>query len=174
MSATVTTPAVAAEIEILREQAKAIHRVLRLNTDGLSQEDSLIQPHAGGNCLNWVVGHLLQTYDGAVLPMLGEAPVLGKEALARYDRGTPELRDPADALALSDLLAAWDVASKRVDAGLARLSPERLDQPAPFTPRNNPHETVRSLLTIVMFHQAYHAGQAGLLRRMAGKEGAIR
>jgi len=174
MSATVTTPAVAAEIEILREQARTIHRVLRANTDGLSQEDSLIQPEPGGNCLNWVVGHLLQTYDGAILPLLGEAPVLGKEALARYNRGTPPLRDSAEALLLSDMLAAWDEAAKRVDAGLTRVSSERLDQSAPFSPRNNPHETVRSLLTIVLFHQAYHAGQAGLLRRMAGKEGAIR
>jgi hypothetical protein len=26
----------------------------------------------------------------------------------------------------------------------------------------------------VFFHQAYHSGQTGLLRRMAGKEGAIK
>jgi uncharacterized damage-inducible protein DinB len=30
------------------------------------------------------------------------------------------------------------------------------------------------VLATVFFHQAYHAGQAGVLRRVAGREGAIR
>jgi uncharacterized damage-inducible protein DinB len=174
MTTSVATPSVAAECEILREQAKSIHRILRLNTEGLTQEESLLQPQPGGNCLNWVVGHLLRTYDRAVLPMLGEEPVLGKDDLNRYDRATPELRDPSEALPLSHMLAAWDEASKRVDAGLARLLPERLNEPAPASPRRNPDETVRSLLAILMVHQATHVGQTGLLRRMAGKSGAIR
>lgn len=174
MTNAAAAPAVTGELEILREQARTIHRVLRLNTDGLTQEDSLIQPQRGGNCLNWIVGHLLQTYDGTVLPLLGEAPVLGKEVLGRYARATPELHDPNEALPLAELLTAWDEASKRLDAGLARLSTERLDQPAPVSPRKNPNETVRSLLAILMFHQAGHVGQTGLLRRMAGKDGAIK
>jgi uncharacterized damage-inducible protein DinB len=49
-----------------------------------------------------------------------------------------------------------------------------MDEPAPFSPTNNPKETVRSLLATVFFHQAYHVGQTGLLRRIAGKEGAIK
>jgi uncharacterized damage-inducible protein DinB len=42
------------------------------------------------------------------------------------------------------------------------------------SPSGNPDETVRSLITTVMFHQAYHAGQTAVLRRIAGREGAIR
>jgi DinB superfamily len=174
MTTAAVTPAAAAELEILREQSRVIHRVLHLNTEGLTQEDSLIQPQPGGNCLNWVVGHLVNTYDTVVLPLLGEPPVLGKEALKRYDRGSPPLREAGEALPLTELLAAWDEASSRVDAGLARVAPERLEQAAPFSPRKNPDETVRSLLTIVIFHQAYHVGQTALHRRMAGKEGAIK
>jgi hypothetical protein len=49
-----------------------------------------------------------------------------------------------------------------------------MDGPAPFSPSKNPKETLRSLLTTVLFHQAYHSGQTGLLRRIAGKEGAIK
>jgi hypothetical protein len=33
---------------------------------------------------------------------------------------------------------------------------------------------VRSLLATVAFHQAYHAGQTGTLRRVVGKSGAIK
>lgn len=173
MAPATVTPAVPGEIRVLREQAKIIHGIVRGNTEGLTQEDSMIQPHPGGNCLNWVVGHLMCTWE-MVLPMVGQEPILGKEALKRYDRGSAQLSDPGEALPLETLLSACDEAAKRVDEGLANLTPDALDQPAPFSPRKNPDETVRSLLSIVMFHQAYHAGQTGLLRRIAGKEGKIK
>lgn len=161
------------EIEVFRHQAQATHEVLRLNVAGVSQEESLIQPHPGGNCLNWVVGHLVCIYD-KTLPLLGQEPVMEKGALKRYDRGAPPLQDPSEALELQELMAAWSEATRRIDAGLAGLTPEALDRPAPRSPGNDPKETVRSLLAVTLFHQAYHTGQAGILRRIAGKEGAIR
>ena len=85
-----------------------------------------------------------------------------------------ELADPAEAFDLAVLRDAWDEAAARVAAGIGSLPPEALDRPAPFSPGNDPDETVRSLLTTVLFHQTYHAGQLGLLRRLAGKPGAIR
>jgi uncharacterized damage-inducible protein DinB len=173
MATATVTPAVAGEIEILVRQTRATHGVLRRNVEGLTQEDSLNQPQPGGNCLNWVVGHLLSTYD-SVLPALGQEPVLGTNTLKRYERGSAELYDAGEAKPLTDLLAAWDEAAKRMEAGLGTLTAQRMDTPAPFSPTNNPKETVRSLLATVAFHQAYHAGQTGLLRRMAGREGAIK
>lgn len=126
-----------------------------------------------GNCLNWVVGHLVAIY-GRVLPLLGQEPALDPGEAARYDRGSEPLADPAAALPLERLLDAWDEASRRFDAGLAALAPEAMDRPAPFSPSGDPDETVRSLLVTVVFHQGYHSGQTGILRRVAGREGAIR
>jgi len=99
--------------------------------------------------------------------------VISEERLKAYARHSSPLKDQAEALPLQELLAAFDKASERVDAGLASLAPRRLDEPAPFSPVNDPKETVRSLLASISFHQAYHAGQTGLLRRIAGKPGAI-
>lgn len=169
---TTAAPGTVPEVELFRHQAHMTHQVVRLNVDGVSQEESLIQPAGGGNCLNWVVGHLVAIYD-LVLPMLGQEPVGEKGELKRYDRGSPPLRDPTEALELGELMTMWDEASRRFDAGLAGLPTEVLDRPAPQSPSGNPDETVRTLLSTILFHQAYHAGQAGLLRRMAGKEGAI-
>jgi hypothetical protein len=161
------------EVRVLREQAKAIHGVLRANTEGITEADSLVQPQPGGNCLNWVVGHLMETWD-MVLPLVGEEPVLGGTVLARYKRGSAELHEAGEALPLEKLLSACDEAAKRMDAGLAGLTEDKLDELAPFSPRKRADETVRSLLSLVMFHQAYHVGQSGLLRRIAGKEGKIK
>ncbi len=160
------------EIEIFRHSARMIHKVVRLNVEGLTQADSLIQPQPAGNCLNWVVGHLLCVYNH-VLPMLEQRPVMRGATLERYDRGCAPIASAAEAIELSELMTAWDEVAERIDGGLLSLAPNILDAPAPFSPTGNPNETVRSLLTTIFFHQAYHAGQTGLLRRMAGKKGAI-
>lgn len=166
-------PGTAGEIESLRHQARMTHQVVRMNLEGITHEESLRGPEPAGNCLNWVVGHLVAIY-GHVLPLLGQEPALDPPEVARYDRGSAPLTDPAEALPLERLLDAWDEASRRFDAGLAGLAPEALDRPAPFSPGNEPDETVRSLLVTVVYHQGYHSGQTGILRRTTGREGAIR
>jgi hypothetical protein len=173
MAIATATHAEVGEVRVLREQVKAIQGVLRGNMEGLTQADCMVQPQPGGNCLNWVVGHLACTWD-KVLPVVGQKPVLGNETLQRYDRGSAELHEAGEALPLEMLLNACDEAAKRMEEGLASLTEERLDEPAPFSPRKRADETVRSLLSLVMFHQAYHVGQSGLLRRIAGKEGKIK
>jgi uncharacterized damage-inducible protein DinB len=167
-----TGTATAAEIELWRLQARMARDVVNTNTHGLTHEESLVEPRPGGNRLNWVLGHLLSVYDG-FLPLLKQEPVIGAGALQRFARGAPPLKDPGDAIDFGKLLAAWNQASERVDAGLAGLDPDILDRPVPNSPSGNSDETVRSLITTVMFHQAYHAGQTGVLRRIAGREGAI-
>ncbi|HEX2219644.1 MAG TPA: DinB family protein [Gemmatimonadales bacterium] len=165
--------AIATEADLWRMQARMSRDVVYANVHGLTHEDSLVQPRPGGNCLNYVLGHLLSVYDG-LLRMLEQGPVMSGEALQRYARGTPPIESPAEALDFGTLLQAWGDASERVDAALAGLDPEILDRRVPESPSGNPDETLRSLLTTVMFHQAYHAGQTAVLRRIAGKEGAIR
>jgi uncharacterized damage-inducible protein DinB len=166
------TATTAAEIELWRLQARMARDVVNANTHGLTHEESLVEPRPGGNRLNWVLGHLLSVYDG-FLPLLRQEPVIGAATLQRFARGAPPLKNPSDAIDFGKLLAAWNQASERVDAGLAALDPDILDRSVPNSPSGNPDETVRSLITTVMFHQAYHAGQTGVLRRIAGREGAI-
>jgi uncharacterized damage-inducible protein DinB len=169
---TITASGTDRDIEVLRQQARMANEVVRVNVAGLTHDESLIQPSRGGNCLNWVVGHLVAIYENA-LRLLGQATVMPEGALSRYDRGAPPIRDATEALNFKELMTAWDESSRRIDAGLAAVTSETLDQTAPFSPSGDPNETVRSLLTAICWHQAYHAGQTGILRRIAGKDGAI-
>ena len=147
--------------------------VVGQNLDGVDHGASLVAPQPGGNCINWVLGHLVEVYE-SVLPMLGQERVLDEGALARYARGTEPLTEAAEALPLDDLRGAWAEATARFAAGLEGLEEDALDRPAPFSPGDDPDETVGSLLLTVLFHQIYHAGQLGLLRRLVGLDGAIR
>ena len=167
-----TAPATLSEVDLWRHQTAMTRSVVGANLAGLTHDDSLVQPRPGGNCVNWVLGHLLTVYNG-VLPLLGQEPVMDEAALKHYARGAPPIRDHAEALDYEKILAGWNQAVERIDAGLAGLTPDALDRPVK-SPTGNPNETVRSLLTTIMFHQAYHAGQTAVLRRICGKEGAIR
>ncbi|HEX2207568.1 MAG TPA: DinB family protein [Longimicrobium sp.] len=169
---TIAEAATLSDIQIYQHQAEMTRGVVRANTAGLTQEDSLLQPQPAGNCLNFVVGHLVNVYD-KVLPLLGQEPVMG-DAARRYERGSPALRDASEALQLTDLLDAFDTQTDRFLAGLATLTPEVLERPMPGPDSGGElTETVRSLLGTILFHQAYHAGQTGVLRRITGKPGAI-
>ena len=157
----------------LRHQSDVTRIVVRLNADGIAHEDSLIQPRPAGNCFNWVLGHLVAIY-GEALPLLGQQPVRPREELSHYQRGASPITNAAEAIRIEELLRWWDESCARFDAGLAALSECRLAERAPFSPSNDPNETVGSLLATLVHHQAYHSGQLGVLRRISGKPGAIK
>jgi hypothetical protein len=160
------------EIALLRHQAESIHRRVRSNLEGMTQAESLVNPEPAGNNANWVLGHLVKIYDRALVNM-GEEPVMPEGALDRYVQGSPPLQDPAEALELMDLLKAWDESSERIDKALQSLSPEKMERQGQYYSRSRETTTLGRYLSVLMFHQAYHSGQLGLLRRIAGKEGAV-
>jgi uncharacterized damage-inducible protein DinB len=169
-----TTSTTSLDVQLLRQQAGMTAAVVQMTVDGITHEDSLAQPKPAGNSFNWVLGHLLTVYNSS-LPLLGQESVIDEARIKRYERGAAPFTDPArEALDFQELLSAWNAATARFDAGLAQLDPSILDRPAPHSPTNDPNETIRSLLATIAFHQAYHAGQLGVLRRVAGKAGAIK
>ncbi|MEP6834103.1 MAG: DinB family protein [Gemmatimonas sp.] len=157
----------------LRDLANKTRYTVGVNIEGLTHAESLTQPQPAGNCSNWVLGHLLTVYS-KTLPMFGGKPVIGPDRLKHYERGSAPLLDAHDAIPFDELVAAWNTTCNMVDAGISQVSDEMLLQPVPESPTNNPNETVHSLLFTIMFHQAYHSGQLGVLRRVAGKDGAIK
>lgn len=48
---------------------------IKLNLDGVSNEESLFIPQPAGNCINWVVGHIVAARNTA-LNLAGGAPIL--------------------------------------------------------------------------------------------------
>ncbi len=142
------------------------------NTDGVSHDESLAQPHPGGNCLNWVVGHLASSRD-MMRGVVGLEPVLGKEEDPVYARSAEPLTDASKAAPFAELTAAFARDQDDIVAAVAALTPEQLAAPAPFSPAKNPQETVATLLAGLIFHEAYHIGQTGVLRRIAGHAGVL-
>ncbi len=164
---TATTPT---NIDALRMLFGINYQVLQKNLEGVTQEDSLLQPFGGGNCLNWVLGHIVATRDGA-LQLLRQEPVWSKDQAANYRRGSAPIRDGAQALPLEKIVADLGQSQERLLAGLGQVTESELSAPGPD---RSVAETVGETLFVLHMHDAYHAGQTGLLRRMAGHEGAIK
>lgn len=156
----------------LAMQMEAARSVLRANVEGLGHDDSLVSPEPGGNCLNWVVGHLTVAYNN-LLPALGGEPIWSDEQADPYKRGSEPLT--ADrAMPFEAVMEHFETAHEKVVERLVAAGDDVLSAPAPYSPGKKPDETVGSLAAITAFHQAYHVGQAGLLRRVCGRQGAIK
>ena len=143
---------------------------LKMNLEGLTNEESLIQPQPAGNCLNWIVGHILANRAG-ILGLLGQEPVWDEEEAEPYQRGSEPLTDPTQAKNLEDLVAMLETSQESILAGLSEISDEALQASAPSGKEG---ETVETGLAGLVFHEAYHVGETGILRRLLGHEGAIR
>lgn len=151
---------------ILADLFQTNHFAIKVNTEGVSDPEALIQPPPAGNCMCWVVGHIAASREG-LLKALGEAPVLAPETAARYMRGSAPVTGPGDGLPLSELLEHIATSQERLIRGIEK-APDSLWE----TPNAN-FGNLKKASYFLHFHEAYHAGQLALLRRLAGKKGAI-
>jgi hypothetical protein len=145
---------------------------MRANSAGVTHQQSLMTPAGGGNCLNWIVGHMVNARADAIR-MMGAEPPFPQARLGRYTQGAPPLHEPAEALQFEDLIAGFIELEQPLVNAIRAATPAQLAQPFPNSPTGNPNETVGSMLAAFAFHEAYHLGQTGLLRRMAGLDRAI-
>ena len=149
-------------------QYRFAHSALERNLDGLSEGECLASPESGGNCINWIVGHLLSSRNG-VHALLGLDPAWLESMGASdpYRRGASGFAVDR-AVPLSALRGALGQSQTAVIAALEQISPERLAEQASET------MSVGERLAFLGFHESYHVGQTGLLRRVLGKAGAIK
>jgi uncharacterized damage-inducible protein DinB len=155
--------------EILTQQFALMYDVAKRNLDGVTAEQSLAQPPSGGNCANWILGHLVNVHNGA-MRLLNQPPVWESEQLKRA--GFDPITGPDNAIDWDELRDRFLGSRKRCLDAVATLSDEAMSEagiPHPFGGTT----TRGDLLGILAFHQTYHVGQLGVARRIAGLDGAI-
>ena len=127
--------------------------IVRRQAEGLSHEDSLLQPPGGGgNCLNWTIGHLIVYRDKTIRDAGGE-PVLDEARAERYARESDPITEDADnVIRLPELLDLLDRSQARLADALPGADLEEHWKRFHFR----------------YFHDTYHTGQTELLRSLAG------
>jgi len=108
---------------ILAHQLHLVHLVAARNLEGMSAEDSLVQPPGRGNCANWILGHLVNIHN-QLAEVLGVAPVWEAPELERA--GPEPIRDAGGAIDWHELVARFAAAETRMAGALEALSDEEL------------------------------------------------
>ena len=150
--------------DVLIKQLVACHGSIRTNVSGIGHEESLITPQPAGNSLNWVVGHVVASRNG-LLRLSGLDLHWSKEQARPYIRGSALLAIES-ARPFDDILNAYEQTQQKLLERLQNMSDAELDAASD-------KGTLGEQLGFLLFHEAYHAGQVGILRRVLGKAGAI-
>lgn len=155
---------------LIAKQFGLNHSVTHRNLSDMTHDESLVHPGPAGNCANWVLGHIVGTRN-FVMAALGEPPVWTEDEAAGYTQGSKPLT--ADrARRLEDLLAALDRSQALMTEKIGALDQSGLDRTVgPVGPLGE--QSVAERLMTLSFHESYHVGQFGLLRRLLGKANAI-
>jgi hypothetical protein len=153
------------QAERLVEYYGIIHRVIKRQLDGVTHKESLQQPPFRGNCLNWVLGHMVFS-RGGVLKLLDEDLPWTENEAARYIRNSEPITGEENALPLEQLLDYLDQSQARILAGLQWVSAERMETVVD-------DQTVGERMTFSQWHETYHLGQLEPLRQLAGKNDKV-
>ncbi|HEX9985228.1 MAG TPA: DinB family protein [Thermoanaerobaculia bacterium] len=156
-------------LEVFRAQLQLAAYVAQSNTADITHEESLLRVLGDdGSSMNWVLGHVV-AIRSRLLPALGQEPVWSSEQQRPYTRGSAP---GPDIYPFHEIRIAFDESQKRFLAGLESLTPQKLAAPMPG-PNGEPAPLANLIATIVV-HDSYHLGQTGILRRLAGKPGAVK
>ncbi|MBN1550690.1 DinB family protein [bacterium] len=133
---------------------------LEINMEGISHDDTLINAPNGGNNINWLLGHIIVSRD-LVFQALETDCMSDASITKKYDRGTSSV-PKSDAISLDELHRMHKATSRAIKENLLAFDPEKLT------------DQKREMLLFLALHEVYHIGQIGLMRRIIGKQGAIR
>ncbi|MEN8242225.1 MAG: DinB family protein [Chloroflexota bacterium] len=142
--------------------------VINKQVEGLTHQDSLLQPEFRANCMNWVLGHML---DGRqdVIELLGLTRNVSEDLIGRYGYDSePISAGSTDALDLPVLLEHFEESGKLLAKGFADLDEERW-----LAASNEKGTPLWKRVEFLVWHEAYHVGQLELLRQLAGKNDKV-
>lgn len=137
------------------------------NLEGITHGESLVEPEPAGNCVNWVLGHIVATRN-RLLPLVGAQPIWSREQAFRYSG-----RDEADwsretATQLDSIKTDLARSQQQLLTALEVMSDRELSAPG------KDGRPLAEIIGFFQFHESYHSGQIALLRRIVGRPGVIK
>ena len=142
---------------------KLNNNLIARSLEGLSDEDVWRQPSGSGNPIGWILGHLTETRAG-MLSEMGRPFDCGWSRA--FQRGSA-LQDRTGYPARAAIETAWKSTHAAMRDAFANVSPEQLAAPITRPPVPGV-ETLLDLIAFCGFHESYHVGQMGFIRKQLG------
>jgi uncharacterized damage-inducible protein DinB len=142
---------------------KLNNNLVARSLDGLSDEELWAQPSGLGNPIAWILGHLTEMRAG----MLAEMGAPFDYGWTRtFQRGSV-LQGRVDYPTREAIEASWKATKDAMRDAFATVEPARLAQAV--TRRPVPAvETLTDFIAFCGFHESYHVGQIGFIRKQLG------
>ena len=143
------------------------YEALFRNLEGITHEESLVQPVPAGNTINWIIGHILGTRN-RLHPLLGLEEAWLPELASRYTGLDGAGWSPQTAVDLRTIEGQLARSQQAIMGALDDMASKAL------ATRANDGRTLAEVLGFFHFHEAYHTGQIALVRRIVGRPGVIK
>jgi hypothetical protein len=137
-------------------------------TEGVAPEKWLTQPGDDSNHLLWIAGHMV-VHRAMAAKVLGQTwEAAWAKLFARGQKRVQGEQYPKPA----EVLEAWRDVSEKLTAGLANPNFHELEKPAA---KGAPtlDGTVGGTVSFLCFHELYHLGQLGYVRKWLGYDQAL-
>jgi uncharacterized damage-inducible protein DinB len=142
---------------------KLNNNLVARSLDGLSDEDMWRQASGSGNPIGWILGHITETRAG-MLSEMGRPFDCGWSRA--FQRGSA-LQDRTGYPERAAIETAWKSTHAAMRDAFASVSDDRLRSPVSRRPVPGV-ENLIDLIAFLGFHESYHVGQIGFIRKQLG------
>jgi hypothetical protein len=150
-------------VQSFADQFRVVTNAYLKALDGMDRDTLLTRPGARSNSAMWVAGHLVQS-RARLINVLGGSRELPWPELFRTGS---TVADPAAYPEAPAIVAQWRELTEELMRRIESLGPADLAGAAP--PRvASPDGSLRGAIALFAFHEGYHTGQLGFLRKWLG------
>ena len=150
-------------VAVVAEQFKVTTNLYLKALQGVDREALLRRPGDRSNPLLWIAGHL-------TLARVNVLGVLGVERerpwVDLFSTGS-KVNDVTQFPDVAEVTALWRELAEEIQRLLRGLAPERLEDRVRIRIPSD-DGTLRGALALITFHEAYHVGQMGYVRKWLG------
>lgn len=145
---------------------KMEQELLLKQTADLTHADSLLQPHKGGNCLNWTIGHLVENLV-TIFTTLGGITPTDLPDLSHYGYNSEPVRhQETGVIDFQILVDTYTHLTQLILEQLNQMTPVDFDQEIDYWEGKRRRGYIAFFY---FFHNSYHLGQLEQFRNLAGK-----
>jgi hypothetical protein len=145
-------------------------KVIKRQIDGLSDDDALMQVPFRGNCLNWVLGHILDSRQAALRYL--DIPGNVDENIDTLYGGdsapiTPQSKNIPP---MSQIMTILNETEKLIDEKINSLTEEDMEKEVGSGDRK---ALLGEKMEFLAWHEGYHVGQTEYLRQLTGTDDKV-
>lgn len=155
-------------IDSFFESMRVSNQLYKQALAGLSEEELHRCPSSDTSSMLYIAGHLA----GSRCLIAELAGLNCENPWKRLFRRGSAIKPPSEYPSIGEVLALWDQVTSLLETGLVEITVSKLAEPCPV---DFPFKNKSTLggIAFLFYHETYHIGQMGLLRKWLGHESLV-